>query len=78
LLFWGLSLIYLGESGAAVTPLQMAVACQPGDFDAQLALGEACLTIGNSKDAKTHLENAARINPNDPRPTQALERLQKH
>jgi Flp pilus assembly protein TadD len=76
-LFWGLSLKYLGDPAAAVAPLRQGVACQPGDLELQLGLGEVLLETGQLPLAKTHLENAARINPSDPRPARALERLRE-
>jgi tetratricopeptide (TPR) repeat protein len=77
-LFWGLSLKYLGEPAAAVTPLRMGVACEPSDPELQLGLGQALLEAQQPREARTHLENALRLAPaHDPRPAQALERLKK-
>jgi tetratricopeptide (TPR) repeat protein len=73
--FWGLSLKFLGESKAAVEPLRKAVACRPESFDLQLELGEALLDAGQEREAQTHLENAQRLQPENRRPAQALERL---
>ncbi|MDB5307070.1 MAG: cellulose synthase subunit [Gemmataceae bacterium] len=74
-LFWGLSLKYLGEPAAAVEPLRKGVACRPEEFELQLALGEALLVAGQAKEAENHLENARLIDPKDPRPARAIERL---
>jgi tetratricopeptide (TPR) repeat protein len=74
-LIWGLALKYLGEPAAAIEPLRKGVVCRPEQFDLQLALGDALLQTGQDREAETYLENARRLNPNDPRPGQALERL---
>jgi tetratricopeptide (TPR) repeat protein len=76
-LIWGLSLKYLGEPAAAVAPLREGVACAPADLDLQLGLGEVLLETGELKEAATHLENARRLAPTDPRPEQALKRLRQ-
>ena len=76
-LFWGLSLKYLGDPAAAVAPLRQGVACLPGDLELQLALGEALLESGQGQEARTYLENAHRLDPNDPRPPRDLERLRQ-
>jgi tetratricopeptide (TPR) repeat protein len=76
-LFWGLSLKYLGEPAAAVAPLRKGVACRPEEIELQLALGEALMDSGQGKEAKTYLENARRLDPNDPRPPRDLERLRQ-
>jgi predicted Zn-dependent protease len=70
-----LSLKSLGESKAAVEPLRNAVACRPESFDLQLELGEALLDAGQEREAQTHLENAQRLQPENRRPAEALERL---
>ncbi len=67
----------LGDPAAAVAPLRLGVACRPELFDLQLALGEVLLETGRVQDAETHLENARRLDPNDPRPKQALQRLRQ-
>jgi tetratricopeptide (TPR) repeat protein len=74
-LHWGVALKYLGDPAAAITPLKKGVACHPADFDLQLVLGEVLVETGNAKEATSHLENARRLNPHDPRPGQFLERL---
>lgn len=76
-LFWGLSLKYLGDPAAAVVPLQRGVACRPEQIELQLALGETLLECGRLAEAETHLQNASRLDPKDPRPPAALERLRK-
>jgi Flp pilus assembly protein TadD len=48
------------------------VACRPEDFELQLALGEALLEAGQKQKALTHLENAQRLDPTDPRPARLL------
>ena len=74
-LFWGLSLKYLGRPAEAVAPLRKGVACRPENLDLQLALGEALLESGQGREAETYLENARRLDPNDPRPARDLQRL---
>jgi tetratricopeptide (TPR) repeat protein len=74
-LFWGLALKQLGRPGEAVDPLRKGVAARPEEFELQLALGEVLAATGRGAEAKTYLENARRLDPKDPRPGQALERL---
>lgn len=74
-LFWGLSLKHLGEQKDSVEPLRKGVACRPEEFELQLALGEALLATGQQREAERHLENARQLDPKDPRPPQALERV---
>jgi tetratricopeptide (TPR) repeat protein len=76
-LHWGLALKYLGEPAAAVAPLRKGVACQPADLDLQLGLGEALMESGQYREAKTHLENARLLAPDDPRTARALEQLRR-
>ncbi len=76
-LVWGLTLKYLGQPAAAVTPLRKGVTCLPVDFDLQLGLGEALLETGQLKEAETHLENARKLNARDDRLAEAIERLRK-
>jgi tetratricopeptide (TPR) repeat protein len=73
-LFWGLAWSYLGRPADAVLPLRQGVTCRPEVFELQLALGEALLEVGQEKEAQTHLANARRLDPKDPRPAQALQR----
>jgi tetratricopeptide (TPR) repeat protein len=74
-LHWGLALRHLRRPAEAVEPLRKGVACQPGDFDLQLALGEVLLDLQRREQARTHLENARRIEPGNPALARALERL---
>jgi tetratricopeptide (TPR) repeat protein len=76
-LFWGVGLKRLGEPDEAIAPLRRGVACEPGEIELQLALGEALLEARKPGEAETHLENARKLDPNDPRPVRALERLRK-
>jgi tetratricopeptide (TPR) repeat protein len=76
-LYWGLSLKYLGEPADAIAPLRQAVACQPAALLFQLSLGETLLDAGKTKDAEVYLENARQLDPKDPRPSKALERLRQ-
>jgi tetratricopeptide (TPR) repeat protein len=76
-LFWGLSLKYLGKPADAEAPLREGVACRPSFVELHLALGEVLRENGKREEAKTYLENARKLAPNDPRPRDALERLGK-
>ncbi len=76
-LFWGLSLKLLGEKAAAVAPLRKGVVCRPNDFELQLGLGQVLADLGQEQEARTHLENAQKLDPKDPRPAEALARLPK-
>jgi predicted Zn-dependent protease len=69
--------MHRGEAAAAVEPLMKGVACRPEVFNLQLALGEALLEAKRLPEAATHLKNAQKLDPKDPRPGQALERLRK-
>jgi tetratricopeptide (TPR) repeat protein len=74
-LMWGMALQHLGESEAAIEPLQAGVACRPELFDLQFALGEALLAAGKPTEARQHLEHAQRLRPDDPRPQRSLQKL---
>jgi tetratricopeptide (TPR) repeat protein len=74
-LFWGVSLKLLGEPAAAVEPLRKGIACQPDHMLLHLSLGEALTETGNLPEAETYLENARRVAPDDPRVSQAIDRL---
>jgi tetratricopeptide (TPR) repeat protein len=74
-LLWGLSLKHLGDLKGALTPLRRGVACRPEHFELQLALGEDLFATGSLSEAREHLLNAQRLDPQDSRPGQALERL---
>jgi tetratricopeptide (TPR) repeat protein len=76
-LLWGSALMQLGEPEAAVGPLRKGVACRPEMFNLQLALGEALSQTNAVLEAETHLENARKLAPKDPRADQALARLAK-
>jgi tetratricopeptide (TPR) repeat protein len=76
-LFWGLAQKYLGDPAAAIAPLRQGVECAPDSFHLQLALGEVLLDVGKYLEAETHLRNAQKQKPSDPRPAQALERLHR-
>ena len=76
-LFWGLALRYLGESKAAIVQLRKGVLCRPNDFELQFGLGNTLLDTGEDGEAETYLENARKLDPNDPRVHRALERLRQ-
>lgn len=76
-LVWGRALLKLGQTTEALEPLRNAVACRPERFDLQFALGEALVQSGHHAEAAQHLENARQLNPQDPRPTQALEQIRR-
>ncbi|HVS35196.1 MAG TPA: tetratricopeptide repeat protein [Gemmataceae bacterium] len=76
-LICGLSLQHLGKPAEAVRPLRQGVAARPGSFDLQQALGEALLDSGDKKEAEKYLENARKLDPNDKRLIDDLERLHR-
>ena len=76
-LFWGLALKHLGDPGAACAPLRQGLTYYPTGFELRLALGEALLGSGQLEEAQTQLEQARRLDPSDPRPAQALQRLRR-
>jgi Flp pilus assembly protein TadD len=75
-LHWGLALKYLGDTEAAVAPLRKGVACQPSDFDLQYWLGEVLRETGRDEEARTYLENARQLKPDDPDLLKSLKQLQ--
>jgi tetratricopeptide (TPR) repeat protein len=76
-LFWGLSLMKLGDPAAALAPLRAGAACRPEFFDLQMALGETLMQMGDDSQATVHLQNAQSLEPNDPRPAQLLEAIRR-
>jgi tetratricopeptide (TPR) repeat protein len=77
-LFRGRCLMYLGRQAEAIRCFRRAVECQPELADAHLYLGEALAEDGRVKEARVHLRHAVQTAPeNDPRPRQALERLDR-
>ena len=76
-LFWGLALKQLGDFSGAIEPLRNGLTVRPDGFDLHLALGQALAATGNKTEAARSFENARRINPDDPRPAEALERLRE-
>ncbi len=66
-LFWGLALKYLGDPEAGLAPLRNGVACNPADFDLQLALADVLFDAGHKQEAEATLENARRLRADDPR-----------
>ena len=76
-LVWGLAAKHADGPAAALGPLQKGVSCQPTHFELQYGLGETLMDLNRPREAETHLENARKLDPKDPRPAQALERLRK-
>ncbi len=74
-MFWGLSLMNLGEPKAAIDPLRSALAIRPGEFTAHLALGQALAAVGDRAGAEASLKTAGQLKPGDPRPGQELAKL---
>jgi tetratricopeptide (TPR) repeat protein len=74
-LHWGMALRFLGKADQAVEPLRKGVDCRPEEFDLQLQLGEVLLLLGQYQEAETYLEQARRLDPNNPRIAQDLEQL---
>lgn len=59
----GTTLSYLGDTKGAIDALQQAVAADPNDFEAQVALGAVLHTERDMEGAKQHLERALQLNP---------------
>jgi tetratricopeptide (TPR) repeat protein len=74
-LFWGLSLLQLGQSEAAIAPLRQGLKIEPDNFDMHLALGQALSQVGQFAEAEKALLTASQIRPEDPRLLQQLQRL---
>jgi len=71
----GLSLQALGISGRAMSEFQRAVEIAPQELEARLALGKGYLDYGRYSQARTQLEEAARLAPRDPRVLRQRARL---
>lgn len=75
-LVWGVALKLLGRPADAVAPLRLGVACDPGDLELQLGLGQVLLQTGHGTEAEPFLQNARRLAPpHDHRPAEALKQL---
>jgi protein O-GlcNAc transferase len=74
-LFWGLALKHLGDAKGAAAPLKKGLFARPEDADLHLALAQVFAQIGNKEEAETYFNNARRIDPDDPRPAQELDKL---
>lgn len=64
-----------GQREQGLQALRTAVRSAPDLFEAQYRLGEALAEDGMKEEARTHLQQAARLAPADPRPGVALEKL---
>jgi tetratricopeptide (TPR) repeat protein len=72
----GDSLVHLGERAAGLAELRQAVQCGPDLADVHFYLGEALAADGQEAEARRQLEQAVQLaGPGNPRPRQALERL---
>jgi len=71
----GRSLQALGVTGRALAEYRQAVERAPGAVDARLALGEGYLDYGRYAQARTELEEAARLDPDDLRVLRQRARL---
>ncbi len=80
-LIQGQALLLLGEPRAAVEPLWWAAMCRPEGFNQQYYLGLALLESAcwyrphYYQEAAIHLQNAHNLDPANPLPGKALERL---
>jgi tetratricopeptide (TPR) repeat protein len=75
--YLGLAFTALGKRSEALAAFQAAVRCCPEQPDPYLHLAEALAADGQKAQAREVLDKASRLAaPNDPRPRQALERLQ--
>ncbi|HXM41648.1 MAG TPA: tetratricopeptide repeat protein [Bryobacteraceae bacterium] len=59
----GTVLTYLGDTQNAIAALRRAVAADPGDFDAQVALGAVLHTERDLDGARQHLQRALQLKP---------------
>ena len=59
----GSVLSYLGDTQGAIAVLRKAVAADPNDFDAQLALGAVMHTERDLEGARQHLQRALQLKP---------------
>jgi tetratricopeptide (TPR) repeat protein len=74
-LCWGMSLRQLGEPTKAIEVFQQGLACHPELFEMQIAMAETYLDLGQFAEAEPYLENARRLEPQDPRLVKDFERL---
>ena len=74
-LFWGLALKFLDRPKEAIEPLRKGLVARPDDFMLNLSLGQVLAATGDTAGARTHLETAKELRPEDPRPTQELDKL---
>jgi tetratricopeptide (TPR) repeat protein len=72
---WGQALMNLDKPDEAVVPFRQAVEVAPEKIDLHLALGEAHMQAGQYAEAENCFLDAQKINPNDQRPSQALNLL---
>jgi Flp pilus assembly protein TadD len=73
----GLGLKRLGRWQEAIESCRLALRFRPDDAELHLALGEALAEDGQKAEALSQLQSASHLAaPNDPRPRQALDRLQ--
>ncbi len=71
----GLSLRRLGKRPEALDALRTAVRCNPNSTDAHFYLGETLAEAGQFAAARTSLERACELSPDDPRPRASLAKL---
>ncbi len=76
-LFWGLALKHLGDPKGAVEPFRKGLIARPEEFELHLGLGQVLAQLDNTAEAETSFENARRLDPKDPRPSQELEKLRR-
>ncbi|MCI0703667.1 MAG: tetratricopeptide repeat protein [Planctomycetia bacterium] len=74
---WGLALKYLDDPKAALEPLRKGLTISPDDFELHLTLGQVLASTGDKPGAEVSFENARKIDPNDPRPGQELDKLRQ-
>jgi tetratricopeptide (TPR) repeat protein len=80
-LIQGASLLLLGEPAQAIEPLRCGVRGRPDGFKQQYYLGMALLDVASwyhpmaYQEAGNHLKNASRLDPTNPLPDKALQRL---
>jgi Flp pilus assembly protein TadD len=71
----GLCLAKIGDSPGAIASYQEALRCTPGQIGSHLALADELARAGRLEEARAHLQDAMRIDANDPRITRLRDRI---
>jgi tetratricopeptide (TPR) repeat protein len=71
----GICLARTGDSQGAIESYRQALRCTPGEIGSHVALAEELARLGRMTEARTQLENAARLDAKDPRVVRLRERF---